>query len=82
MNLVHLVALVLEIKDEPGSILQKLRAVLVSGAILMAVPVMLVMAILAISLGDESGIGWVSLLCKICAVLMIVGIALLFAPKV
>ena len=63
--------------DKPGPPRQKPFAVLFHILAPMAVIVPLIMIVL----GDSSGVGWINLLSKICAVLVIAGIALLVARR-
>ena len=45
-------------------------------------PVAIVVPLIAIGLGDASGVGWIRLFSKMCAVLVIVGMALWLARRV
>jgi hypothetical protein len=80
MNLMHIITTALNIKGilkEPISARRKVFSVLLH----VLAPFILILPLAVIGLGDWSGIGWISLVSKICAVLMIVWMALWCARR-
>lgn len=81
MNLFHIAITVLRTiaaQEEPRRPRQELFAVLFH----ILAPVAILVPLSAIGLGDASGVGWIRLLSKMCAVLVIIGMALWLAHRI